>query len=230
AAMIETLDESVGRVMAKLDELELSDNTVVVLFSDNGGLIKRFDGEGPVVTSNAPLRSEKGSCWEGGIRDPLIVRWPGVVKPGAECDAPVSSVDFYPTMLDIAGLTGDPEHALDGASIVPLLAQRGELERDAIYWHYPHYHHTAPCGSVRDDEFKLIEFYEDGALELYNLREDIGEENNLAGKAPKKAAELRERLSEWRKSVNAKMPTPNEDYDPARAHLWGKRRRKPAGK
>jgi len=210
-------------VVGKLDELKLADNTVVVFFSDNGGLIKRYDGEGPVVTSNAPLRAEKGSLWEGGVRDPLIVRWPGVVKPGTECSAPVTSVDFYPTMLEIAGAKGDSDHALDGKSIVPLLRQAGGLERDAIYWHYPHYHHTAPGGSIREGEYKLIEFYEDGALELYNLAEDIGEQSNLAEKAPKKAAELRERLSEWRKSVNAKMPTLNEDYDPKRAQIWGKK-------
>jgi len=228
AAMIETLDESIAQLMAKLDELGLAENTVVIFFSDNGGLIKRFDGEGPVVTSNAPLRSEKGSLWEGGIRDPLIVRWPGVVKPGTECDASVTSVDFYPTMLAMAGLKRDPEHALDGESIVPLLGQTGALERDAIYWHYPHYHHTPPCGAVRAGEYKLIEFYEDGALELYNLQEDIGEEHNLAEKAPQKAAELRGRLDDWRRSVNAKMPTPNADYDAERAHLWGKRPRKPA--
>jgi uncharacterized sulfatase len=222
AAMIETLDESIAQLMAKLGELGLSDNTVVIFFSDNGGLIKRYDGVGPVVTSNAPLRGEKGTLWEGGIRDPLIVRWPGVVAAGSECDAPVTSVDFYPTILELAGVS-QGEHVIDGESIVPLLRRTGGLDRDAIYWHYPHYHHTAPCAALREGEYKLIEFYEDGALELYNLAEDIGEQHNLAEKMPGKAAELRAKLDHWRKATNAQMPTPNPGYDPARAHVWGQR-------
>ncbi len=230
AAMIETLDESIAQLVKTLDELKIADRTVVIFFSDNGGLIQRYDGEGSIVTSNAPLRSEKGTLYEGGIRDPLIVRWPGVVSPGSVCDVPVTSVDFYPTMLEMAAAEGDAEHVIDGESIVPVLRQTGGLERDAIYWHYPHYHHTAPCAAVRDGKYKLIEFYEDGALELYDLEEDIGEQDNLAAKMPRKAAELRAKLDDWRRAANAQMPTLNPSYDPARAHVWGRRRRKPAKK
>ncbi|HUT33103.1 MAG TPA: sulfatase [Planctomycetota bacterium] len=223
AAMIEALDENVGRVMAKLDELKLADNTVLIFFSDNGGLIKMYTGQGGVVTSNAPLRSEKGSLYEGGIRVPLVIRWPGIVPPRTLCNVPVSSVDFYPTMLELAGVRPDPKHAVDGASLVPLFEPVGTLKRDALYWHYPHYHHTAPCGAIRAGDWKLIEFFEDGALELYNLKRDIGEARNLAAAMPERAAELRKRLDDWRKAVNAQMPTPNPDHDPKRAGEWGRR-------
>jgi len=223
AAMVEHVDQSVGRIMAKLDELELSERTVVIFMSDNGGLYRRFDGEGPAVTSNAPLRGEKGTLYEGGIREPLIVRWPGVVKAGTTCAAPVSSVDFYPTLLDVADTKGEPSHVLDGESIVPLLRRQDGLKRDAIFWHYPHYHHSTPAGAIRQGDFKLIEFLEDGHLELYNLKDDIGEQHNLAETMPDKAHEMRSKLAAWRESVNAAMPKPNPDYDPAREGEWGKR-------
>ena len=223
AAMIETLDESTGELLGKLDELGLADDTVVVFYSDNGGLRQRFDGAGQVVTSNAPLRSEKGTLYEGGVRVPLIVRWPGRVKPGGTCSEPVTSPDFYPTLLDIAGASPPAEQKLDGESLVPLLRGRRGLDRDAIYWHYPHYHHSTPAGSIRQGRHKLIESYEDNALELYDLSEDIGEQRNLAARRPRKAEELRAKLDTWRKSVGANMPTENPDYDPARAHEWGKR-------
>jgi len=230
AAMIETLDENVGRVAATLDKLGLAEKTLLIFFSDNGGLIKMFTGKGPVVTSNAPLRSEKGTLYEGGIRDPLIIRWPGVVPPRTLCNVPVSSVDFYPTMLELAGVRPDPKHKADGVSLLPLFRPGATLERDALFWHYPHYHHTAPCGAIRAGDWKLIEYFEDGALELYNLKDDIGETRNLAAAMPDRAAALRERLAAWRKAVNAKMPTPNPNYDPKRAGEWGRRRRPPARK
>ena len=217
------LDRSVGRILDTLDKLALAGRTVVVFMSDNGGLRRRFDGNGPLVTTNAPLRDEKGTLYEGGIREPLIVRWPGVVKHGSVCNVPVSSVDFYPTFLEIAGAKGDPGHVLDGESIVPLLKQTGTLERDAIFWHYPHYHHSTPAGAIRQGDFKLVEFYEDGRLELYNLKNDIAEERNLAAEMPQRAQELQHALAEWRRSVGAEMPTPNPDFDPARAHEWGRR-------
>ena len=222
AAMVEHVDHSVGRVMAKLDELGLAGNTLVVFTSDNGGLRQRYDLLGGLVTSNAPLRDEKGTVYEGGIREPLIVRWPGVVEPGSTCSEPVTSVDYYPTLVDIAGAPSPGGQALDGVSIRPLLAQSGGLNREAIYWHYPHYHHSTPAGAVRAGDWKLIEFFEDGRLELYNLADDISESRNLAAKFPEKALELREKLAAWRTSVNAAMPVPNPDYDPARAHEWGK--------
>jgi arylsulfatase A len=229
AAMVEHLDNSTGRILKKLDELKLADNTVVVFFSDNGGLYSAYGGyrgDRAPVTTNAPLRDEKGTLYEGGIREPLIVRWPGVVEPASTCDEPVSSVDFYPTFLQIASAEGDPNHVLDGESILPLLKQTDQLERKAIYWHYPHYHHSRPAGAIRQGKWKLIEFYEDGRLELYNLKDDIGEKNNLAKHEPEKAAGMQQKLAKWRKSVGAKMPTPNPNHDPARADEWGRRPRK----
>ncbi|HJN14106.1 MAG TPA: sulfatase, partial [Armatimonadota bacterium] len=149
AAMIEQLDESTGEVMGKLDELGIADETMVIFYSDNGGLIRRFDGKGEVVDSLGPLRGEKGTLYEGGIRVPLIVRWPGKVRPTSVNRTPVTSPDFYPTMLEAAGTTGDSGHWLDGESLVPILRGRGKLQRDSVYWHYPHYHHSTPAGSIR---------------------------------------------------------------------------------
>jgi uncharacterized sulfatase len=229
AAMVEHVDRSLGRIVQKLDELNLADNTILIFFSDNGGLYKRFDGKGTVVMSNTPLREEKGTLYEGGIREPLIVRWPGVVEPGSLCDEPVTSVDFFPTMVEIAGLQSRAQHRVDGVSLLPLFRQTGRLNRRAIYWHYPHYHHTTPAGAVRAGDFKLIEYFDDGRVELYNLRDDIGETTNLAKNMPRKAQQLRNMLAAWRKSVGARMPTKNPDYDPQQAHLW-KRRPRPSSK
>ncbi len=222
AAMVEHVDKSVGRILDKLDSLELSDNTIVVFFSDNGGLRQRFDGDGPIVSTNAPLRDEKGTLYEGGIRVPMIVRWPGMIEPGGTNDTPVTSVDLYPTFLEIAGAAAPPDHPLDGESLAPLLTRNDQLERDAIYWHYPHYHHSSPAGAIREGDWKLIEFYEDGHLELYNLRNDIGEQTNLASRESARVDALQQKLSAWRSDVSAEMPTPNSEYDPARAREWGK--------
>ncbi len=233
AAMVEHLDNSIGRIIKKLDELNLAKRTIVIFFSDNGGLYQPFGGyrgNREAVMTNEPLRGEKGTLYEGGIREPLIVRWPGVVKPGTTCSAPVTSVDFYPTFLEIVGAKADPTHVLDGESILPLLRRSGTLKRDCVYWHYPHYHHSRPAGAIRQGDWKLIEFYEDGRLELYNLKRDIAEKNNLTSKMPQKAAQLQQKLAAWRESVGAKMPTPNPDYDPARAHEWGRRQQKKARK
>jgi len=207
AGMIQSIDDSVGRVMRKLEELQIADRTVIFFMSDNGGLSVR-EGPNTPATSNAPLRAGKGYLYEGGIREPWIVKWPGVVKPGSVCRVPVTSVDFYPTILEMAGVKGDPNHVVDGESIVPLLKHTGSLKRDAIYWHYPHYSNQGgkPGGAIRQGDEKLIEFYEDGRLELYNLREDIGETDNLAAKMPTKARELRKKLDAWRRAVGAQMP------------------------
>ncbi|MFW6161627.1 MAG: sulfatase/phosphatase domain-containing protein, partial [Planctomycetota bacterium] len=229
AAMVEELDIQIGRLVARLDELGLADDTLLVFYSDNGGLHKIYTGKGDWTTSNAPLRDEKGSLYEGGIRVPLIVRWPGKVKPGTECSEPVTTPDFYPTLLEAAGASGDPKHEVDGLSLAPLLAGREDLDRDAIYWHYPHYHHTAPCGAIRAGQWKLIEFYEDGRPELYDLENDLGETKNLAEAMPERAAGLQRKLAAWRQAVAAKMPTPNPDYDPERADEW-KRRPRPGRK
>jgi len=212
-AMLESLDEGVGRVLKKLDDLKLSERTIVIFTSDNGGLSVR-EGPSTPATSNAPLFAGKGHNYEGGIRVPLIVRWPGKVKAGATCDVPVCSIDYYPTLLDLAGVKDLPKHASDGVSIAPLFLQTGGLKRDAIFWHFPHYSNQGgmPGGAVRQGDWKLIEFYEDGKRELYNLKDDIGEKTNLSGKMPEKTRELGQMLSAWRRTVDAQMPMPNPDY------------------
>lgn len=224
AGMVQSMDESVGKVLARLSDLGIADRTVVFFMSDNGGLAK--------VTCNAPLRAGKGSAYEGGVREPMIVRWPGVVKPGNVCRVPVTSVDFYPTILDMAGVKGDPTHKLEGVSLVPLLKQTGGIERDAIYWHYPHYHPggATPFGAIRKGDWRLIEFYEDGKVELYNLKDDIGEAKDLSQAMPEKAAELRKMLDDWLKKTDAQMPTPNPEHDPAKADQWPKPPRLRQGK
>ncbi len=224
AAMVEHVDRSVGRVLDELDRQGLTDNTLVIFTSDNGGLRRRYDGKGEVVTTNAPLRDEKGSLYEGGIREPLIVRWPGVVAAGSVCHEPTISIDFYPTLLEVAGAPRPAGHVLDGESLIPLLKQTGCLQRDAIYFHYPHYHHSRPAGAVRCGRWKLIEFFDTGDLELYDLEADLGERRNLADRMPDKAQELRAKLAEWRKQVGALMPTKNPKYDPKRASQWWSRR------
>jgi arylsulfatase A-like enzyme len=199
--------------MNKLNELGIAEKTIVIFMSDNGGLAGV--GDWLHITSNAPLRAGKGTPYEGGVREPMIVCWPGVVKPGSLCSVPVSSIDFYPTMLEMTGVKGDPGHHVDGVSIVPLLRKTGTIDREAIYWHYPHYHPlgATPFGSIRRGDLKLVEFYEDNRIELYNLKEDIGERNNLAQSVPDKAEELRIMLHEWLTSVDAQMPAPNPDYE-----------------
>ena len=210
AAMIESMDDAVGRIRRRLDELKLSDQTVVVFASDNGGRVP--------TTSNHPLRVGKGSCYEGGTRVPLIVHWPGVTKPGSVCETPVISMDLYPTLLEIAGQKEAARMSVDGTNLIPLLRQDGGLQREALFWHYPHYQHyqlggTTPYGAIRAGDFKLIEFFDDMRVELYNLREDIGEQRNLAAEMPAKADELRVRLHAWRMEVGAQMPSRNPDYD-----------------
>jgi len=209
AAMIESVDQSVGRVMKKLDALRLADRTVIFFMSDNGGWAR--------VTSNAPLRASKGWLYEGGVREPMIVRAPGVTRPGSACAEPLISTDFYPTMLELAGLPLRHDQHVDGTSFVSLL--KGEkMTRGPIYWHYPHYGNQgfAPAGAVRDGDWKLIEYFEDGRVELYNLRDDLGEQKDLAAAMPEKARELQKMLADWRRSVGAQMPTPNPNYKPAK--------------
>jgi arylsulfatase A-like enzyme len=212
AGMIRSTDQSAGRIMKKLQDLGLADNTVIFFMSDNGGL---STAEGS-PTSNLPLRAGKGWLYEGGIREPMIIKWPVVVKPGTVCHEPVISNDFYPTMLEMAELPLRPDQHIDGLSLVPLLRRTGTLNRNALCWHYPHYANQGgrPAGAVRAGDYKLIEFYEDNHVELYNLKDDIGEKGNLAQKMPEKAAELQKILHDWRKSLNAQMPRPNPNYRP----------------
>ena len=209
AAMLEQMDTAIGRVLEALERNQIAERTVVVFMSDNGGL---STAEGH-PTSNLPLRGGKGWLYEGGIREPMIIRAPDVTKPGSVCEIPVMSTDFYPTLLDLAELPLLPQQHRDGMSLVPLL--KGEaLARGPVFWHYPHYGNQggAPGGAVRDGDWKLIEWYEDGALELYNLAEDIGEKNNLAATNSGKTRELHEKLVAWRKDVDAVMPTPNPEF------------------
>ena len=221
AAMIESVDQSVGRLLKKLDDLKIADRTYVIFTSDNGGLIP--------VTHNAPLRAGKGSPWEGGTRVAAIVAGPGI-EASTTCAVPIISVDYYPTLLALAGAPGDAKHnaAVDGESLVPLLKQTGGLKRNAIYWHYPHYHPggATPYGAVREGDFKLIEFYEDGHVELYNLKDDVGEQNDLSAKLPEKTAQLKQRLSAWRQNVGAQMPAPNPNFDPEKEKQRPARRTK----
>lgn len=234
AAMIQSMDEYVGKVLRALDELKIADRTVVFFTSDNGGLSHLW-GEKRGPTNNAPLRLGKGSAYEGGVRVPLIVRWPGAVRPNSTCHEPVLSIDYYPTILELAGVKGDAKHNadLDGVSLVPLLGDpAAKLQRDAIFWHYPHYHPggATPYGAVRAGDWKLIEFYEDMHVELYNLKEDIGERNDLAARMPDKVAELRDRLHRWREAVGAQMPTPNPQYDSEKDRQAAQPKSKPAAK
>lgn len=214
AAMVQSLDENVGRIMARLGELGIAERTVVFFFSDNGGFVNKYETR--VVTDNYPLRSGKGSLYEGGVREPLIIRWPGVTQAGSIVAEPVSSIDFYRTILDISGLAGDSKHntEVDGLSLVPLLKNpNATLKREALYWHYPHYYPTtSPVSSIRQGDWKLLEYFEDNRVELYNLKTDIGEQKDLAGQIPEKAQEMRKCLDTWRKAVNAQMPTPNPKY------------------
>jgi arylsulfatase A-like enzyme len=210
AAMVESLDENVGRLLAKLDAQGLFENTLVIFTSDNGGLAT---AEGS-PTSNAPLAEGKGWMYEGGTREPLIVRWPGHVQPQTACSVPVTSTDFYPTILDAAGLPLLPDQHCDGVSLLPLLSGEQILDREAIFWHYPHYGNQGgtPGSSVRMGDFKVIEFFEDQHVELYNLKEDPGETRNLASDRPGLAATLLASLHTWQGSVEAKIPAPNPDW------------------
>jgi uncharacterized sulfatase len=226
--MLEHLDNEVGRLLAKLDELKLTEKTVVILTSDNGGLSR--------VASSAPLREGKGSPYEGGIRVPLIVRWPGKVQPGTTCEVPVHTVDFYPTFASLAGAT--TSQRLDGLSLVPLLEQSGGLQRETLAWHMPTYtpmYGRTPCSVIRKGDWKLIHWFGDyldlegftpdetpyGKLivgprsELYNLRDDLGETQNLVDSHPEKATELRASLEAWWGDTGAGFPKKNPDFDPA---------------
>ncbi len=215
AAMVEAMDEQIGRVLDKLQALGIDDHTAVFLMSDNGGL---STSEGS-PTSNCPLRGGKGWLYEGGIREPFLIRWPGVTEAGSTSDVPVISTDFYPTILDMAGLPLKYDQHADGVSLVPLLAGGTRIERDAIYWHYPHYSNQGgfPGGAVRMGDWKLIERFEDGRVHLYNLALDIGEREDLADQYPQRVEEMRARLHAWYREVDAKFLQPKGDnQDPWR--------------
>lgn len=202
-AMIEAMDQAVGRVLGELDRLELTNQTLVIFTSDNGG----YDG----VSDCRPLRESKGYLYEGGIRVPMIVRWPGQVEAGSINATPVVSMDYYPTFLAAAGVPPEPEMTLDGVNLLPLLTGEAELERDQLYFHYPNYafhRNNRLGGAVRSGSYKLIENFDDGSLELYDLTHDIGETQNLATDKPEVAKRLQNDLRAWRESVGANMPLP----------------------
>ena len=239
AAMIASVDESVGRIMALLDELKLADNTVLVFASDNGGVggyiregIKKGGGD---ITDNTPLRSGKGSLYEGGTRVPFIARWPGNVPAGATCDTPAIHVDVYPTFVALAGGKMPEKQIFDGESLAPLLRNpAARLQRDAIYQHFPGYlgagvdqWRTTPVSYIHSGDWKLMEFLEDGRLELYNLRDDLGETKNLATALPEKTKELHAKLVAWRDAVKAPMPqknTPGTDATAGKKKGKGKKK------
>ena len=213
AAMMESMDAAVGNVLKKLDDLHLTQKTMVFLTSDNGGLC---NGNGQIIppTSNAPLRDGKSHLYEGGIRVPLIVKWPGVVKPGTVSDEIVSSIDLFPTILAACGGKPGP---VDGLNLHAVLDGTGKLNRPAIFWHFPHYNGNAgarPGGAIRVGDWKLVEFYESGRRELFHLAKDIRESNNLIKQHPDIADDLQARLAAWREMVGARMPVANPDYTP----------------
>ncbi|MFK5974312.1 MAG: sulfatase [Flavobacteriaceae bacterium] len=213
AAMVESMDENVGRVLKALEEKGIADNTIVIFTSDNGGMStsNRIDN---IPTSNTPLRAGKGFLYEGGIREPLIIRYPRGIKACSTSDIPVTGTDFYPTLLDLANIDLISEQHQDGISLKPIFEGKDTKERP-IFWHYPHYSGGLggkPSGAVRFGHYKLIEFYEDMNVELYNLKTDIGENQNLSTIKPEKTAELLSLLHNWRKETNAQMPFQNPHF------------------
>lgn len=205
AAMVESMDSAVGKVLAKIKEAGLEEDTIVVFTADNGGL---STAEGS-PTSNLPLRGGKGWVYEGGIREAFMIKWPKAVKPGTVSNTPASSIDFHPTLLDLAGVEPAADQRMDGVSLAPVLRQTGDLNRDALFWHYPHYSNQGgfPGGAVRMGDFKLVERYEDGRVHLYNLRDDVGETKDLAQAMPEKVEAMRKRLHAWYREVDAQFLT-----------------------
>jgi arylsulfatase A len=227
AGMCEMMDESVGLFQEVLKDLGLLDNTLVIFFSDNGGVVEErgylFHGYENLVTTNWPLRDEKGTLYEGGIRVPFIACWPGKIEEGSVNQTPVHVVDLFPTMLDLTGSSKPQGKIFDGISWMPLLKNKNlKPERDLV-WHYPHYHHSTPASAIRSGDFKLIYFYETAKAEVYNLKNDIGEQYDLADSLPAKRDELQYKLNKWLKEVNAGMPLENPHYDPNRELIWGER-------
>lgn len=219
AALVEHLDSAIGRVLDELEAQGLTKNTLIVFTSDNGGL-STCEG---APTCNAPLTEGKGWMYEGGTRVCQIVKWPGVIQPGSGCAEPCTSPDWYPTLLSAAGLPLEPHEHSDGVDITSLL--RGDtFTRGPIFWHYPHYSNQGgtPAASIREGDWKLIEFFEDHHVELYNLKDDVGECNELSARFPEQARDLHSRLVAWRKEIEALMPKPNPHYIPSESapRVW----------
>ena len=214
AAMVESMDDSVGRVVRKLESLELTRDTIVIFTSDNGGLAT---GEGPntPATNNAPLREGKGYLYEGGIRVPLVVKWPGTINPGIS-DVVTSTIDLLPTLAALCGIDLNAKATVDGVSLEGVLHGRGAPAPRPIFWHYPHYSPQGgkPGGAIREGDFKLIRFYEQGRQELFNVATDISESTNLTDRESQRAAQMAARLETWLKQVDAQMPRPNPEFTP----------------
>ncbi len=208
AAMVHSMDENVGKVLDKIRESGLDKNTIVIFTSDNGGLAMPR-GEHTWPTSCYPLREGKGYLYEGGIRIPAIIRWPGVIKKGTESDFRISSIDIFPTIMEIVGL----EYGnVEGISLLSLIREGEAPDRNTLYWHFPHYHLSMPASSIIKDDYKLIEYFEDERLELYDLAKDPSEAWDISANSPDKVSELLDELNIWRNEVKAQMPTPNPDY------------------
>lgn len=222
AALVSSVDDSLGTIRAALKRLKLDERTIIVFTTDNGGLLP--------TTDNSPLRAGKGSAYEGGVRVPLIVYWPGVTKAGLVEASPAITVDLYPTLLEMTGVK-PLQSLVDGVSLAPLLKSGAKPDRDAIFWHYPHYHPggATPYSAIRSGDLRLVHFYEDGHDELYDLAADIGETKDLAAAQPERAKALRARLDAWLKSVDAQLPKPNPAHDPV-ADKAGKAKGKQAAK
>ncbi|MBQ0077164.1 MAG: sulfatase [Bacteroidales bacterium] len=233
AAMVGAVDESVGRVVSALDSLGLSENTIVIFFADNGGMSAANYGNPNKFTpigkedlayasSMLPLRGGKGWMYEGGLRVPLIIKWPGQGSEGVECRTPVTTPDLYSTIVSMTGSKAPADAGSDGVDISPLL-KGGKIRNRAIYWHFPHYSNhgmVSPCGAIRRGNYKLIEYYDNGTVQLFDVKNDIGETCDIAAEHPLKVARLRRELASWRKKVGAKMPTPNASYNPDLAKVW----------
>jgi arylsulfatase A-like enzyme len=227
AAMVGAMDESLGAIRNKLEELGIADNTIIIFMADNGGMsgsnlgnpnrvIPKDQLDGAFSTSNLPLRGGKGWLYEGGIREPLIVYYPGITKAGKVCDVPVISVDFYPTLMEMASATIPAGKTCDGVSIMPLIKGKKKLpEERALYWHFPHYSNhgmQSPCGAIRSGDYKLIEYFENKTVQLFNLKKDIGEQNDLSKSNPQKVKELRDQLHQWQDSKGVEPMKPNPDW------------------
>ena len=222
ASMVQKMDQSIGAILDELDRLGLAGNTLVVFSSDNGGICE--------ISAQTPYRAGKGSYFEGGIRVPYVMRWPGKIKPGSICEVPVTGLDFFPTFLDAAGIAVPAQKLLDGNSLLPLLTGKGAIPDRTLYWHFPIYlqkydgvgddshdplFRTRPGTVLLQGTWKLHEYFEDGRLELYDLGSDIGERNNLSQTMPEMSQELHRAMLDWRSETNAPVPSrKNPKFDP----------------
>ena len=220
-AMVESLDENVGRIVDALEQMKIDENTLVIFVSDNGGWAKVNDEDGGdqqyigwqvQAADNGPLRGGKGTLYEGGLRVPTIISWPGIIDGGRVSDELIISTDVFPTIMESVGL--EINYSIEGVSLLSFLTDNEPVQRETLYWHYPHYHLTTPGSVIREGEYKLIKYYEDNRLELYNLDKDIGETINLVKKLPEKTEDMQQKLNHWLKKTGAGLPIRNPNYQP----------------